>query len=227
MTALRDRLLTRDQLPGARGSLAPGSLEQLSDTYTRALEDGADGLAAWCASRLDAADAADAHRRADVGTLARAAAWYASLGLPVLPLAPGQKVPLGGSCCWGSHARGCSQASSNLEAVAHWWRQHPTANVGLATGHVLDVIDVDGSDGWSSWLAGRDWPDVLGSVSTPRPGGVHRFVRRTGMGNGQKIAPGVDYRGMGGYVVAPPSWVRTPEYAGSYWWVQPLRMPAR
>jgi hypothetical protein len=205
----------------------PGSLEQLAGTYMRSVHLGFDGLADWAAARLEAADAADAARRADVGTLARAAAWYASLGLPVLPLAPGSKVPLGGSCCWGSHARGCTQALSNAEAVAHWWAQHPTANVGLATGHVVDVIDVDGPTGWHQWLAGVDWPDVLGAVCTPRPGGVHRYVRRTGRGNGQKIAPGIDYRGAGGYVVAPPSWVREPGYAGSYWWLQPLRMPAR
>jgi hypothetical protein len=206
---------------------APGSLEQLADTYARAMHRGDEGLALWAADQLDAADTADRDRRADVGTLARAAGWYASQGLPVLPLAPGGKVPLGGTCCWGSHARGSTQALSNPEAVTHWWTVHPTANVGLATGHVLDVIDVDGPAGWRSWLDGVDWPQVLGSVSTPRPGGVHRFVRRLGKGNGQRIAPGVDYRGAGGYVVAPPSWVRTPQYAGSYWWVQPLRMPAR
>jgi|tagenome__1003787_1003787.scaffolds.fasta_scaffold20928882_3 hypothetical protein len=205
----------------------PGSLEQLADMYTRSLTTGAHGLADWAAARLDAADTADRHRRADPGTLARAAAWYASLGLPVLPLAPGAKMPLGGDCCWRSHARGSSQALSNPDAVAHWWAAHPTANVGVATGHVLDVIDVDGPDGWATWLAVTDWPDVLGTVCTPRPGGVHRFIRRTGRPNRQKGWPGIDYRGTGGYVVAPPSWVRTPDYAGSYWWLAPLRMPTR
>src|SRR3954471_21390228 len=58
----------------------PGSLEQLADMYTRSLTTGAHGLADWAAARLDAADTADRHRRADPGTLARAAAWYASLG---------------------------------------------------------------------------------------------------------------------------------------------------
>jgi hypothetical protein len=205
----------------------PGSLDDLANTYARAVHHGYGGLEQWAAQRLDAADAADAARRADVGNLARAAAWYARQGLLVLPLAPGGKVPLGGRCCWGSHLRGVSQALSNPEAVGHWWRAHPTANIGLATGHVVDVIDVDGPGGWRSWLDGADWPDVLGAVSTPRPGGVHRYVRRTGRGNGQKIAPGIDFRGAGGYVVAPPSWVRTPEYAGTYHWLAPLRLPTR
>jgi hypothetical protein len=209
------------------GSAPPGSPEQLAGTYAGSTRHGYGGLAGWCASRLDAADTADRARRADVRTLARAAAWYASVGLPVLPLSPGRKIPLGGDCCWGSHARGSRQASSHGEAVAHWWTAHPTANVGVATGHVLDVIDVDGPAGWRTWLDVADWPDVLGAVVTPRPGGIHRYIRRTGLPNRQRGWPGVDYRGTGGYVVAPPSWVRTPEYAGSYWWLQPLRMPAR
>jgi hypothetical protein len=206
---------------------APGSLEELATTYARSVHRGHDGLAAWCEMRLDAAGAADRARLEAPGALAIGARWYARRGLPVLPLAPGTKVPLGGDCCWGSHRRGVSQALSNVSAVEHWWREHPYANVGLATGHVVDVIDVDGPAGWRSWLDGADWPPVVGAVSTPRPGGVHRFIRRTGRGNGAKIAPGIDFRGMGGYVVAPPSWVRTEEYAGRYSWLQPLTLPAR
>src|SRR5690348_14678136 len=94
----------------------PGSLDHLADTFARSVHAGNEGLAGWAAHRLDAADAVDRARRADVGTLARAAAWYASRGLPVLPLAPGTKVPLGGSCCWGSHARGVTQALSSADA---------------------------------------------------------------------------------------------------------------
>jgi hypothetical protein len=206
---------------------APGSVEDLQLTFLRSVHHGHDGLAQWAAARLDAVDEADRARLRDVRVLAVSARWYASLGLPVFPLTPGGKVPLPKrlDCCWGSHTRGCSDALANVSAVEHWWRAHPTANIGLATGHVLDVIDVDGPAGWRSWLDGRDWPAVLGSVSTPRPGGVHRFIRRTGRGNGQKIAPGIDYRGAGGYVVAPPSWVRTPDYSGTYSWLQPLQVP--
>ena len=206
-----------------------GTLEDLGHTYARSVHRGNTGLAEWCAMRLDQADAEARGRLDSVTSLRDGARWYAQLGLPVFPLTPGAKLPLPArmDCCWGSHRRGCLDALSNLQAVEHWWTAHPTANIGLATGHVVDVIDVDGPAGWRSWLDGQDWPEVLGSVSTPRPGGVHRFIRRTGRGNGQKIAPGVDYRGAGGYVVAPPSWVKTPEYSGRYSWLSPLRMPAR
>jgi hypothetical protein len=59
---------------------------------------------------------------------------------------------------------------------------------------------------------------VLGISCTPRAGGIHRYVRATGDGNGAKIAPGIDYRGAGGYVVAPPSMVDGKRYG----WAQPL-----
>lgn len=206
---------------------APGSLADDAATYARSVHLGNDGLADWCAARMDAATARERGRLESRTALADAALWYARQGLPVFPLAPGEKTPLRvrPDCCWGSHRSGCKDASINLQAVQHWWTVHPFSNIGLATGHVVDVIDVDGPAGWRSWLDGADWPEVLGSVSTPRPGGVHRFIRRTGRGNGQKIAPGIDYRGAGGYVVAPPSWVRTPEYTGRYTWLAPLRRP--
>ena len=63
-----------------------------------------------------------------------------------------------------------------------------------------------------------DWPAVIGVASTPRAGGVHRFVRAQGLENGAKIAPGIDYRGRGGYVVAAPSVVDGKRYG----WVLPL-----
>jgi hypothetical protein len=43
-------------------------------------------------------------------------------------------------------------------------------------------------------------------------------VRATGLGNGARIAPGIDYRGRGGYVVAAPSIVDGRRYG----WVVPL-----
>lgn len=204
---------------------APGSLDDLAQTFARSVHRGNDGLAEWCAMRLDAAQLQERGRLESPTALRDAARWYARQGLPVFPLSPGTKLPMPGrlDCCWGSHRRGCSDALSNVQAVEHWWTVHPTANIGLATGHVVDVIDQDGPRSWRSWLDGADWPPVLGVVNTPRAGGVHRYIRRTGMGNGQQIAPGIDYRGRGGYVVAPPSVVDGRRYS----WLTPLQLPTR
>jgi hypothetical protein len=205
-----------------------------AEDYLRALENGDDGLAAYYGERLDepVRAAAEWYERPDA--LALSALHYAArYGLAVFPLMPGLKRPLpagrpesaAAACCAGTHRRGCHDASTDPELITRWWRQHPTANVGIATGHVVDVIDQDGHDGARSWaleLAAGAPPRVLGIVTTPRDGGVHRYVEATGDGNAQRLAPGLDYRGRGGYVVAPPSVVDGRRYS----WAQTLEIPS-
>jgi len=140
-----------------------------------------------------------------------AALWYASNGLPVFPLRPGEKIPHRGS-------RGVKDATTDPAQLRSWWAANPASNIGLATGHRLDVIDFDGLTAHLSWTEtfGPDWDSaevqVLATVSTPRAGGLHVYVPTNDAGNRAGICPGVDYRGIGGYVVAPPS--STPQ--GSY-----------
>lgn len=164
---------------------------------------------------LDELDARERDRRASV-TLAQAAAWYAECGLPVFPLQPGSKLPY-------RRSRGCHDATTDAERVAAWWRAEPAANVGLATGHAVDVIDVDGPTGVASYAHANKLPPACGLVSTPRAGGLHRYIASDGArGNRARLADGIDYRGRGGYVVAPPS--RTE--LGAYRWLAPLTLGA-
>jgi len=195
-------------------------LDAAAGHYLRAVENEDLGLADWWAQRLDAAAAERAARLDRPGILGESAMFYASRGLHVFPLTPGSKVPLPGrwGCCGGSHRRGCLDALDNVHAAAAWWREHPTANIGLATGYRVDVCDQDGAEGAYWWLRGEDWPPVIGMALTPRDGGVHRFVRATGLPNGTHIAPGLDWRGRGGYVVASPSVVAGRRYG----WAIPL-----
>ena len=192
--------------------------------YLRAIVNGYDGLVEQYGQQLDGLVAGErAWLERDDALLLSALDYARRLGLRVLPLKPNAKTPLGGPCCLGTHRSGSSSASADLEVVARWWREHPTANVGIATGHRVDVIDQDGPEGAISWARiGRAdaWPAVLGVALTVRPegAGVHRYVAATGDGNGAKIAPGIDYRGTGGYVVAPPSIIEGRRYS----WAQPL-----
>lgn len=209
----------------------------------------AECAAAMAAGEWDRVPAlAAAMDRLDTGprqvALGNAALWYAQQGMPVFPIRPGAKVPLlpavhpvgdpqratcKGAC--GQHGHGCHDATTNPTQVAAWWQQHPHANIGLATGHRVDVIDFDGLQGHASW--GREFPDehnpwggarVLGTVSTPRPGGLHAYVPASGQGNGAAMFPGVDYRGRGGYVLAPPSVLdaRDGQHPGTYRFLRPL-----
>lgn len=151
-------------------------------------------------------------------TLGGSALWYAEHGLPVFPLQPLSKKPFHGT-------RGVKEATTDLDTVVSWWREHPNANIGLATGHGVDVIDFDGLEAHVSW--GENAPDresyggiVLATVSTPRPGGLHVYVPtpEAQPGNRANLVPRVDYRGLGGYVVAPPSWTEV----GTYDFLRPL-----
>lgn len=153
-----------------------------------------------------------------VATLAEAALWYAEQGLHVFPLWPRAKLPHPGT-------HGCLDGTSDLDVVAAWWRRNPHSNIGIATGHLVDVIDIDGPVGVKSWseLLGKGLlPELLGHVLTPRAGGHHLYVRADGKGNKAGVYPGVDHRGLGGYVVAPPS---VNEYGVRYTWRLPLALP--
>jgi hypothetical protein len=150
--------------------------------------------------------------------LCASALWYASQGLHVFPVQANGKQPYPGT-------HGCKDATTDPDQVRAWWTRWPDANVGIATGHLVDVIDIDGPPAgiksWGRLKVENKLPPILGKVSTPRPGGNHLYVPATGRGNGAKVAPGIDYRGAGGYVVAPPS--RTD--VGHYVWYQPLVLP--
>lgn len=184
-------------------------LQTLTSRYLHALETGAD------TTDLEAALDADTTQRAQrlhaKGALLSAALWYAEQGLRVFPLQPLGKIPLPGS-------KGFKDGTTDQAQIRAWWKVNPDFNIGIATGHRFDVIDFDGPEAIAYGYANDVWPPVMGKVSTPRPGGNHWYVEATGAGNRAGMAPHVDYRGVGGYVVAPPS--RTEQ--GDYEWLQPL-----
>jgi hypothetical protein len=92
--------------------------------------------------------------------------------------------------------------------VLAWWTQHPQANIGLATGHQFDVLDVDGPAGAQVIRAFANDHALRSSGPLVRTGGGgwHYYLAPTGLGNARpRDLERVDWRGHGGYVVAPPS----------------------
>ena len=128
------------------------------------------------------------------------ALYYAGLGWPIHPLVPGAKKPLLKD--WPH------RASTDPAAIRAWWARRPDANIGLATG-ALVVVDLDvkaGSDGIRAWEDLGIRGDTVASC-TPS-GGLHLFYAANGAEVGSsagRLAPGIDLRGRGGYVVLPPS----------------------
>jgi hypothetical protein len=136
--------------------------------------------------------------------LISAALDYAGRDWPVLPLERGGKRPLGRLV-----PHGVKDATTDPEQVRRWWTSAPLANIGLVTGLAFDVLDIDGPDALERLEARNDCPpgaDGEGpTVATPR--GWHRYVAPTGRGCAVNLGglAGIDWRGRGGYVVAPPS----------------------
>src|SRR5919106_965067 len=139
--------------------------------------------------------------------LPTAAAAFAHQGIPVFPCVPGGKQPL--------TTRGFHDASAELTRVQEWWRRTPDANVGLPTGHrsgVL-VVDVDvhaTGSGYAAFERARaaELADGWGWLVRTPSGGLHAYyppAQGAEQRSWQVPREHVDFRGDGGYIVAPPS----------------------
>ncbi|GHO85566.1 bifunctional DNA primase/polymerase [Dictyobacter formicarum] len=166
------------------------------------------------------------------------AAWnYAHGGWRVLPL---YGLVADGSCACGQlqcsqpgqHPRlvdGVQRATTDSVTLQRWWTQDEQANIGIATGDGLVVIDVDP-------LRGGFLEHFRQLYAIPETA-----MTRTEQGNWQlyftynrtltlrttknKLGPGIDTYGEGGYVVAPPSLLTQ----GRVSWINtatPARLPA-
>jgi hypothetical protein len=151
-------------------------------------------------------------------------------GLSLIPIAgktsqdkDGAKRPL---ISWQEY----QQRRASLDEIQNWINIYPKRDIGVVTGPISQilVLDIDGEDGELS-LRGFNLP-VTWTVKTKR--GWHYYFRWTSTLDGKVttkagVKPGVDVRGEGGYVVAPPSagyngtpyrWHRAPD-------VTPLAVP--
>ncbi len=128
--------------------------------------------------------------------LGAAAIQYAGLGFAVFPLQPGGKAP--------RTTHGHLDATTDPALIRLWWESCPGANVGLAIPIGLLVVDIDDLDALLRLKAeDRELPTTAKSL-TGR--GFHLFYRTAEeIRNAVSLFPGVDLRGVGGYVVVPPS----------------------
>lgn len=144
---------------------------------------------------------------------------YAALGWCVIPLwsiavpdpleAPVCTCPKGRQCTSpGKHPRlphGVLEASADAAQLGEWWAAWPDANVGIATGprSGIYVVDLDGPAAVKAWA---DLGFPMGWQSRTGNGVHHIYSVADDLPNtAGKIAAGVDTRGAGGYIVAPPS----------------------
>lgn len=143
----------------------------------------------------------------DADSLAAWASAYAANGWPVFPLAPRGKQPV------IKNGRGFEDATVHPDQIADWWRFWPDANIGLPTGITFDVLDVDGpeaADALARYIT--EYTETTTPYRHPGPvtrtgKGWHFLFDVTTRGNGAKLLPdtNLDFRGIGGYIAAPPS----------------------
>ena len=124
------------------------------------------------------------------------------MGFSVIPIIPGQKKPI---VSWQQYQK----QKPTKEQIVSWWSQTPQANVGIVTGEVSDlfVVDIDTEEGQQNLLQYGFEKIITPTVSTPR-GGQHlyfKYPQGTNITIGAGKIKGTDFRGNGGYVLAPPS----------------------
>lgn len=167
--------------------------------------------------------------RLETPPLRAAALQYVSWGWPVFPLRSIDQPCIDPEGCGKSDychcpkrpatRHGFKDAVLDADRVRTYWTANPRANIGLPTGVMFDVFDADLPDGPATLerlMASPKFPAVQGRVRTAS-GGLHVLITPSPRGNASRPPgwPGIDYRGAGGYVVAPPSF----DERGSWQWI--------
>lgn len=133
----------------------------------------------------------------------RAAITLAHKGIAVFPCGQQSKLP--------ATRHGFKDASTDPEIIRRWWGENPHYNVAIATGAAsgIFVLDVDGADAEAA-LRNLEvqYGDLPSTVEVATANGRHLYFKMPDMpvrNSAGRLAPNIDIRGTGGYVLAPPS----------------------
>jgi len=147
---------------------------------------------------------------------------YADKGWDSFPCKQKDKTPL---------VRWADVATKEKNMLVGWWDSTPLANIGIACGKrsgivVLDIDrDHDGFFSLADLILEHGQLPQTPTVKTGN-GGEHVYFKHPGIeirNSAGKLGPGLDIRGDGGYVVAPPS--VHPNGNVYEWTVKPSEVP--
>jgi hypothetical protein len=122
---------------------------------------------------------------------------YAELGFSVIPVGKDKKPYVK----WEPYQK----QKADKAQIEKWWERTPEAGVAIITGAIsgVCVVDIDTPQGEEAFN------EKIGEVHCPVAhsprGGKHLYFQDMGCGNKTGFLPGVDFRGEGGYIIAPPS----------------------
>lgn len=150
----------------------------------------------------------------DKNELKLAALELAKKGFPVFPLQAGSKLP---ACSWKEWA------TTDPKKIEDHWSKHPFHNIGIHCKDLL-VLDIDsknnGQDSLKSLI--QTHGPLPKTLRQKTPSGGFHILYRLGdsyvSNSASKIAPGIDIRTTGGYIVAAPS--RLTNQEKPYKWVE-------
>ena len=135
----------------------------------------------------------------------RASLYYVGAGIPVLPVSG--KLPL--------TKNGLSDATTQEAKVRFWFESYNDAGVAIACGHPLRsgghllAFDVDAHRDGDHYLEEMERENgpvpVTWTIRTPSGGWHYYFRTEEPFRTCVDFRPGLELRGVGAYVVAPPS----------------------
>ncbi|MBF0233482.1 MAG: bifunctional DNA primase/polymerase [Desulfamplus sp.] len=132
-------------------------------------------------------------------TIFNAALEYSEQGYSIIPVDRSTKKP----CIpWKEY----QNRIATEEEIEDWWEKYPDANVAIITGKKsgLAVVDADSKDGMA-WMSQHCTKTTVYAKTGKGCHAYYLYPYHTDIKNAVRIAPDVDVRGEGGYVVAPPS----------------------
>ena len=152
--------------------------------------------------------------------LRKAAEWYGRKGYAVIPL---HSITPEGCTCGrpdcdspGKHPlilRWPENASRSDTLIGFWWKRWPEANIGLVTGAPSGFVALDVDPRHGGHVSLEELEAKLGELpktveAETGSGGRHILFKHPGTkvsNSAGLLGPGLDVRGDGGYIVAPPS----------------------
>lgn len=146
------------------------------------------------------------------GSMGTHALRYAADGWYMFPLPERCKIP-------HKDFKWKELASIDPNTIRNWWRESPNGNIACAcgpSGLLVSDLDVrenkDGPDVWHNLKIEHVFSDDKTPMSLTPQGGQHVFYDQGNLGlknttsrPGKGLGEGIDTRGVGGYVLLPPS----------------------
>ena len=120
-------------------------------------------------------------------------------GLPVFPCRPDKRP-------YTEH--GFKDATTNLDTIEEWWRRWPDALVGVPTGKASGIFVLDVDPDGLAWYQEHAAELCAGRIHQTRRKGYHllyKVPQQEIRNSASQIAPGIDVRGDGGYIIWWPA----------------------